>query len=267
MDDLPEDTRREIIKMSSERIHLRLVREGYDKVQIFALDRDDLLDTLARHILYPPAKHEEEVRGAVGEVEHAEETIEADKDVRMMELRIRERELADREEEREFQKQQLQLDMLKEKPKRKKDEDERERLAREEQRQMKKDEEETARKESLPEQLCYFGKMVEHLLPKMGDEPAEYPEYFESVQDIFRTTQVPKNIQAILVLPKLNDRSRSLLTKIPKQHLNDYVQMKDYLLREFKLTAQQYRDSFWSATKCPEESYKLFGGRVKTLFQ
>ena len=59
---------------------------------------------------------------------------------------------------------------------------------------MQKDEEEKARKESLPGQLCYFGKMVEHLLPKMGDDPAEYPAYFESVDDIFRTTQVPKNI-------------------------------------------------------------------------
>ena len=54
MDDLPEDTRREIVKMSSERKHLRLVREGYDEEQILALDRDDLLDTLARHILFPP---------------------------------------------------------------------------------------------------------------------------------------------------------------------------------------------------------------------
>jgi len=90
-------------------------------------------------------------------------------------------------------------------------------LAKEEQRQMQKDEEEKARKESLPGQLRYFGKMVEHLLPKMGDDPAEYPAYFESVEDIFRTTQVPKNIQAKLVLPKLNDRSRSLLTKMPKK--------------------------------------------------
>ena len=69
-----------------------------------------------------------------------------------------------------------------------------------------------------------------------------------------------------MILPKL-DRNRSLLTKISKEYLDDYGQMKDYLLREFKLTAEQYRDSFWSATKRPEETYKLFGGRVKTLFQ
>jgi len=100
MDDLPEDTRREIVKMGSERIRLRFVREGYDEEQILALDRDDLLNTLARHILFSPAKRVEEIRGAEGGVERAE-TIVEDKDVRMMELRIRERELAYREEERE----------------------------------------------------------------------------------------------------------------------------------------------------------------------
>lgn len=56
MDDLPEDTRREVVKISSERTRLHLVREGYDEEQILALDRDDLLDTLARHILYPPCQ-------------------------------------------------------------------------------------------------------------------------------------------------------------------------------------------------------------------
>ena len=50
MDDRPEDTRREINQMSSERIRVRLVREGYDEEQILALDRDDLLDTLARRV-------------------------------------------------------------------------------------------------------------------------------------------------------------------------------------------------------------------------
>jgi len=88
MDDPSDDTRQEIVKMYSERICLRLVREGYDEEQIIALDHDYLLDTLARHILYPPTKREEEVRGAEGGVEHAEGTIVEDREVRMIELRI-----------------------------------------------------------------------------------------------------------------------------------------------------------------------------------
>ena len=39
------------------------------------------------------------------------------------------------------------------------------------------------------------------------------------------------------------------------------------MLREFKLTAEQYRDKFWTATKTAEETFTLFGSRVKNLFQ
>ena len=86
-----------------------------------------------------------------------------------------------REQQLQIQEQQLQLDKRRE-----------DRLAKKEQRQIKKDEEEKARKESVPGQLRYFGKMVEHLLPKMGDDPTEYPAYCESVEDNLKTTQVPK---------------------------------------------------------------------------
>jgi len=69
MEQLPEETRREVVKTSSERMRLRLVREGYDEEEILALNADDLLETLARHILYPPAKPIEQLEGAEGGAE------------------------------------------------------------------------------------------------------------------------------------------------------------------------------------------------------
>ena len=42
----------------------------------------------------------------------------------------------------------------------------------------------------------------------------------------------------------LDERSKSLLTKLPKERLDKYVEVRDYLLREFKLTAEQYRERF-----------------------
>jgi len=40
----------------------------------------------------------------------------------------------------------------------------------------------------------------------------------------------------------LNERSKNLLAKLARDKLDDYAVVKDYLLREFKLTPQQYRD-------------------------
>ena len=45
-----------------------------------------------------------------------------------------------------------------------------------------------------------------------------------------------------------------------------HVQVCNYLLREFKLTAEQYRERFRTAVKSPTETYTLFGSRVKNLF-
>ena len=62
----------------------------------------------------------------------------------------------------------------------------------------------------------------------------------------------------------LNERSKSLLAKLPKERLDKYVDVRDYLLREFK--AEQYRERFRTAAKSLTETYTLFGSRVKNLF-
>jgi len=64
----------------------------------------------------------------------------------------------------------------------------------------------------------------------------------------------------------LNERSKSLLAKLPKERLDKYVEVRDYLLREFKLTAEQYRKRLRTAVKSLTETYILFGSRVKNLF-
>jgi len=64
----------------------------------------------------------------------------------------------------------------------------------------------------------------------------------------------------------LNERSKSLLAKLPKDQLDDYDAVRSYLLREFKLTAEQHRDRFWTAAKQSQETYTFFGSRVKNLF-
>ena len=58
---------------------------------------------------------------------------------------------------------------------------------------------------------------------------------------------------------------RDRLAKLSKERLDDYDAVREYLLREFKLTAEQYRDKLWTATKQTEETYTLFGSRAKNL--
>ena len=59
---------------------------------------------------------------------------------------------------------------------------------------------------------------------------------------------------------------KSLLAKLLKERLDKYVEVRDYSLREFKLTAEQYRERLRTAVKSVTETCTLFGSRVKNLF-
>ena len=52
----------------------------------------------------------------------------------------------------------------------------------------------------------------------------------------------------------LNERSKSLLAKLPQGRLDKYVEVRDYLLRKFKLTAKQHRGRFRTAVKSLTET-------------
>jgi len=132
--------------------------------------------------------------------------------------------------------------------------------------QFQKDAAERKRVESLAGQTRFKGEALRHSLPKMGNDTTEFHAYFRAVENLFTLCEVPSQLQSKLVVPMLNERSKNLSAKLSKERLDDYKQVRDYLLREFHLTAQQYRDKFWSATRQPDETYTLFGSRVKNFF-
>jgi len=101
----------------------------------------------------------------------------------------------------------------------------------------------------------------------MGDDPSELPTYFTHVENQFVFYKVPLQLQAKLLMPFLNDRARSLLDKLPRERLDDYQQVREFLLREFKLTPEQYREKFWMMEKRSDETFTVFGTRIKNLFQ
>jgi len=82
----------------------------------------------------------------------------------------------------------------------------------------------------------------------------EFPSYFASEE--ISLYEVPPQLQSKLLIPMLNERSQSLLAKLPKERLDKYIEVRDYLLREFKLTAEQYRERFRTAVKSLTEIVK-----------
>ena len=76
-------------------------------------------------------------------------------------------------------------------------------------RQRMKDEAELKRKESMAGQTKFYGDALNKVLRKMGDDPSELPTYFTHVENQFVFYNVPKQLQAKLLMPFLSDRARS----------------------------------------------------------
>jgi len=72
-------------------------------------------------------------------------------------------------------------------------------------------------------------------------------------------------IRSKFVIPMLKDKSKSSLARLFREKLDNYEEVRDYLLREFRSTQQQYRDRFYSGVKKPEDIYTLFGSRLEIL--
>ena len=242
--------------MSTDRLHMNLANVGYDAQQLAAAERVNLQNMYAEYLLDPPV--------AVGGVK---EEVETPARMTTEEIAFRKKELALRKQELEIRK--LELERLKskvEKENKRRDQEheiktrELDLWAQEMKRQRMKD-------ESLAGLMRHYGEALKHAMPKMRGDPTEYRSYFRTVENLFANFEVPACVQAKLLIPVLTEHSKTLLARLPKDSLDDYTKVRDYLLREFRLTPENYRDKFWSATKNRDETFTLFGTRVKTLFQ
>jgi len=123
------------------------------------------------------------------------------------------------------------------------------------------------RKESLAGLTKHYDDALKHVLPRMGHDPRDYPAYFLAVENLFSLYEVPKKVQSKWLIPLLNERSKTLLAKLARDKLHDYAVVKDYLLRVFKLMPHQYRDKYLSAQKLVDETYTLYGSRLRNYLQ
>jgi len=247
MEKLSVEKRTEVSKMSTERLCAKLIKSGYDEDEVFEMDRGELLSTYDEYLLTPtlpksPEKAEggtsaEELELKRQKEERLQQELELRKEELQMQREMRKRELEFQKEkqEKEEERRQGKLEMRRQEREedldRQRQRDELELQRREEnrrrdreneiremelQRQRAKDEAERKRQESMAGQTRFYGDALKHSLPKMGLDPTEFPSYFASVENLFSLYEVPPQLQSKLLIPMLNERSKSLLAKLPK---------------------------------------------------
>ncbi|XP_077486737.1 uncharacterized protein LOC144098050 [Amblyomma americanum] len=93
---------------------------------------------------------------------------------------------------------------------------------------------------------------------------ADVPLWFEEVEKLFTTFNVPDSSRVHLILPALTERVRYLLRNLDRAECTDYEAVKTAVLEELKLTPTEYLERFEKAAKRKEETWAQFASRVKT---
>jgi hypothetical protein len=106
---------------------------------------------------------------------------------------------------------------------------------------------------------------LKNVLPKMLLESAEAPLFFDNVENLFTIFGIDSDIRTKLLIPLLTSRARASIGRLSAVDLDDYDKVKAFLLKEFKLTPEEYRSRFLSVVKQQDETYQLFASRLANL--
>jgi len=164
----------------------------------------------------------------------------AELDLRMEEIRLQEQRLAEDNEWRRAEARRLQS----------------------------RDEQQAEREGSLSVLTKKYGDIMKHVLPRMPTDPAELLNFWiwDTCENLWAVYEVPHNLRAKLLLPLLSPKAKSLVSRLSAHELDDVSTIKEFLLREFKLTHREYRARFNAATRAHDETHTLFVSRLKNLF-
>jgi len=66
---------------------------------------------------------------------------------------------------------------------------------------------------------------------------------------LFDIYEVPADLRSKLLIAHLSERAKSLIGRLDVGSLDNYDEMKKFLLGEFKLTAMEYKARFDKASK------------------
>jgi len=124
--------------------------------------------------------------------------------------------------------------------------------------------EEHARKQSLVSRIKFFQDALKGSIAKSPVDGAELPNYFCHLERLFATVSVDKDVQASLLLSHLNDKARTLSTRLTTAQLTSYQDIKAFLLKEYRISPIQLRERFMNTRKTNDETFVALASRLRT---
>ena len=242
-----------IKKLSTSRLISKLSRVGYSEEELDIMDRDAMMKACAECVADGKDKPEPAAPPVVYyDVDLEREKLEFEKQKLQAEIDSRERlKLAEIESQ-----EKLRLAEIESREKMKHDE-----------LKIKEDELAAARaeKDSVVLQAKRYGDAMKASVKPMGPEMLDVVMFFRHIEGVFKKFKVLDNLQAALIQPYLNDRARSVVSRMDPGLCNDYVAVRKVILKEHQLSPCAYIELFNKLNRTSGETTVMYCARLKSL--
>src|SRR6218665_3538273 len=252
MDSLPEAKQTAIRKMRKVRLANELIQRGWDEEEVEEMNRDRLMEEWAkivaagqetpteggspemlRIMASHPSEELERERLAFEQRKYEEEKRERDRE---REERREREQREEREKEREYQLRAEQLQL------------EKERLRQTQLSTELQDQDRTTRR-SLASRIKFFSGALKATMGKFPSDVAEIPCFFSHIERLFETVRVDDDVKPSLLMSQLSDKARTLTSRLTTEQMCSYTAIKDFLLREYRVSPIQLRERFFTTRK------------------
>jgi len=88
--------------------------------------------------------------------------------------------------------------------------------------QRDKDKREQERQSNIASQVKWYGSALKNSLAKFPHDSAEIPAYFDNVERLFSSYEVPNAIRVKLLLLYLSEKCRTLLASLKSDEIDNY---------------------------------------------
>ena len=236
MDRLPEKLREGIRKSSTLRLQSNLLRAGVDERTVEAMDRETLMVAWAQLVAEGKDKPVEGAAAAVTEAAD-QRVLGYDPDLEKEKLN--------------FEREKFEWKM-----KAKRDELDLERANLKFKETKERDE---------PTRLKKYADALRGVIPKQTNEPVEVVAFFRNVERLFLDFKVPKELQAAIVRPFLTERAKTLIAKLDPDKASKYEEVRNAVLKEYKISATMYRDKFNEIAKTDDQTFIMVTSNLFAL--
>ncbi|XP_049267439.1 uncharacterized protein LOC119376782 [Rhipicephalus sanguineus] len=112
--------------------------------------------------------------------------------------------------------------------------------------------------------LARYADQLRAVLPPMPVSDELVPAWFRSAENMLRSCEIPDEVQGAIIVPFLNENSRTLVANRADDRVLSYHEVRDLILHELKLTPEEYKRRLYACRK-GDETWGQFATRLEIL--